>query len=140
METGYIKIRKNEKHEFIVDAKLVNGTLWLTKHEMANLFNVFVSTIGNNLRPIFKSKLLLENEVTHIHRYKDKGREFEMILYNLEALIFVSYRISSFEAKAFRRWVLKSFSQIITNENNTQSNVLIIFNGKSEKSSIMPLN
>ena len=140
METGCIKIKKNERHEFVVEARLVNGSIWMTKHEIANLFNVFVNTIGNNLRSIFKSKLLLEEEVTHNHKYKHNGRELEMVLYNLEVVIFVSYRISSFEAKAFREWVLKLFSQFINNENNKQSNVLIIFNSKSEQGSILSLN
>ena len=140
METGYIKIKENERHEFVVEAKLVNGTIWLTKHEIANLFNVFVNAVGNNLRSIFKSRMLLEDEVTHSHRYSHNGHELEMVLYNLEVIIFVSYRISSFEAKAFREWVLKSFSQFINNENNKQSNVLVIFNSKSEQGSIMSLN
>ena len=42
MERGYIKIKENETNQWIVEAKLVNCTLWLSKHEMANLFNVFL--------------------------------------------------------------------------------------------------
>ena len=68
MERGYIKIKENETNQWIVEAKLVNCTLWLSKHEMANLFNVFVNSIGNNLRAIFKSGILREEEVTKIHK------------------------------------------------------------------------
>jgi hypothetical protein len=45
MERGYIKIKENKTNQWIVEAKLVNCTLWLSKHEMANLFNVFVNSI-----------------------------------------------------------------------------------------------
>jgi len=53
MERGYIKIKENSESQLIVEAKLVNCTLWMTKHEIADLFNVFVSSVGNNLRSIF---------------------------------------------------------------------------------------
>ena len=51
MEQGYLKIKENTENQLIVEAKLVNCTLWMSKHEIADLFNVFVSSIGNNLNP-----------------------------------------------------------------------------------------
>ncbi|MDR2948019.1 MAG: hypothetical protein LBV71_02305, partial [Prevotella sp.] len=83
MERGYIKIEENGQQEFVVEAKLIDGNLWLSKHEMADLFNVFVNTIGNNLRAIFKSGVLREENVTHIHEFEHKGRECQTVLYNL---------------------------------------------------------
>lgn len=127
MERGYIKIKENETNQWIVEAKLVNCTLWLTKHEVADLFNVFVNTIGNNLRSIFKSGLLREEDVTRIHKYENNGRQCEMTLYNLEALIFVSYRVASFEAQAFREWVMKALTEYTRNDNKS-TEVLIVYN------------
>ena len=34
---------------------LENGNVWLTKHELARLFGVFIQTIDANMRSIFKS-------------------------------------------------------------------------------------
>lgn len=127
MERGYIKIKENGENQLIVEAKLVNCTLWLTKHEVADLFNVFVNTIGNNLRSIFKSGLLREEDVTRIHNYENNGRQCEMTLYNLEALIFVSYRVASFEAQAFREWVMKALTEYTRNDNKS-TEVLIVYN------------
>jgi hypothetical protein len=127
MERGYIKIKENGENQLIVEAKLVNCTLWLTKHEVADLFNVFVNTIGNNLRSIFKSGLLREEDVTRIHKYENNGRQCEMTLYNLEALIFVSYRVASFEAQAFREWVMKALTEYTRNDNKS-TEVLIVYN------------
>lgn len=110
MERGYIRIKENSENQLIVEAKLVNCTLWMTKYEIADLFNVLVSSVGNNLRSIFKSGLLREDNVAQIHKYENNGRPCEMTLYNLEALIFVSYRTASFEAKAFREWVIRALS------------------------------
>jgi Virulence protein len=132
METGYINITENDRHEFTVEAKLVNGTLWLTKHEIADLFNVFVSSIGNNFRSIFKSGLLQEENVTRIHKYENNGRQSEMTLYNLEALIFVSYRIASFEARAFREWVMKALTEYTRSKPKRETEVLIVYNLSSK--------
>jgi Virulence protein len=136
METGYINITENDRHEFTVEAKLINGTLWLTKHEIADLFNVFVSSIGNNFRSIFKSRLLQEENVTRIHKYENNGRQSEMTLYNLEALIFVSYRIASFEARAFREWVMKALTEYTRSKPKRETEVLIVYNLSSKLPSI----
>lgn len=43
-----------------VSVKLENGNVWLTKHELARLFGVFIQTIDANMRSIFKSRILNE--------------------------------------------------------------------------------
>lgn len=132
MERGYIKIKENTCHQLVVEAKLVNCTLWVTKHEIADLFNVFVSSEGNNLRAIFRSGLLHEEDVTRIHKYENNGRQCEMTLYNLEALIFVSYRIASFEAQAFREWVMKALTEYIRTKPKKEADVLIVYDLSSK--------
>ena len=132
MERGYIKIKENNENQLIVEAKLVNCTLWITKHEIAALFNVFVNTIGNNLRSIFKSGLLHTEDVTRIHKYENNGRQCEMTEYNLEALIFVSYRIASFEAQAFREWVMKALTEYTRTKPRKEAGVLIVYNLSSK--------
>lgn len=139
MERGYIKIKENNENQLIVEAKLVNCTLWLSKHEMANLFNVFVNSIGNNLRAIFKSGILREEEVTKIHKFENNGRQSEVILYNLEALIFVSYRISSYESRALREWVMKALTEYTRTKPKKEKEVLIVYN-LSSKLPVISLN
>ncbi len=41
MNKGYITIRETNHKSFVVEVKLIDGNLWLTKHEIADLFNVF---------------------------------------------------------------------------------------------------
>ena len=132
MEKGYIRIKENNENQLIIEAKLVNCTLWMTKHEIADLFNVFVNTVGNNLRSIFKSGLLREENVTRIHKYEHNGRQCEMKLYNLEALIFVSYRIASYEARAFREWVMAALTEFTRTKPKRETEVLIVYNLSSK--------
>ncbi len=139
MEQGYIHITENDKHEFSVKAKLVNGTLWMSQWQMATLFNVYTKKIESNLKAIFKAGLLRENEVSRIHTFINGGYESEQVLYNLETLIFVGFRIASFEAKAFRDWVLKAFSEYMKDDKKVP-NVLIVLDGNSKIPLITSLN
>lgn len=66
-----------------VSVKLENGNVWLTKHELARLFGVFIQAIDANMRSIFKSRILNESEAT-ITEKQDKRY---VTYYNLEAVI-----------------------------------------------------
>lgn len=106
MERGNLKIRYNDANQLIVEAKIANGILWMTKHEIADLFNVYENSIRNSLRTIFKSGILKEESVTQTLKYELNGRTCEAVLYNIEAIIHIGFRITSFEAEAFRIWVV----------------------------------
>ena len=136
MERGYIRIKENSDNQLIVEAKLVNCTLWMTKHEIADLLNVFVSSVGNNLQAIFKSDILREEDVTRIHKSENNGRQCEVTEYNLEALIFVSYRIASYEARVFREWAIKALTEYTRKKHEKEADVLIVYNLSSKLSDI----
>lgn len=125
---GHISISENDQGKWIVEARLVDGDLWLTKHQMADLLGVYVNTIGNNLRAIFNSGIIHEDKVSHIYKYESGGKEYRTTLYNLEALIFVSYRIKSFQARAFREWVTK---RVVGQTGNARVSVFVQYDGKS---------
>jgi hypothetical protein len=105
METGRIKIIMGEGKTPSVEAQLVNNNLWISAWEIARLFNVFNQKIEMNLRSIFKSHLLWEEDVSFTYRYTDKGVEKQTVYYNLEVLFFFDYRIATSEAKVFRQFV-----------------------------------
>lgn len=141
MERGYINITENERHEFTVEAKLINGTVWLSEWQIASIFNVYTKKIEANIRSIFRLGLLNEQEVTHIRAFENHGCKKEEVLYNLEVIIFISFKITSFEAKAFREWIFKAFREHVWNDSNDKvSNVLIVRNGNSNYPIITSLN
>lgn len=135
MEHGYIKIKENDANQLTVDVKLVNCTLWMTQHEIADLFGVFVSSVDTNLRAIFKSGLLEEEKVTQTYQYKHKNRECIMTLYNLEVLLFISYRLLSPQAQAFREWVMQALTK-----QKKESQTLIIYNVSSKHTDTVALS
>jgi hypothetical protein len=105
MEKGSIKFIYEEGKTPSVEATLVRNNLWLTVNEMARLLGCFVQTINANLQSIFKEHLLWENDCSYCNRYIDKGLEKQTMYYNLETLIFLSYRINTLETKVFRQFV-----------------------------------
>ena len=117
MEKGYIRIINEEGKAPAIEAQLVDNTLYMMKFEMMHFFNVYGQKIEMNLRSIFKSGLLNEREVTYSHRYTENGIEIESIYYNLEVLIFLSYRIGTFEAKIFRQFVNSALREHLHKEN-----------------------
>lgn len=127
MERGYINIKNEFGSVPSVEVKLANGTLWLTKYQIAHLFDVFTNTVGNNLRAIFKSKILWEQDVCRADSYTDdKGNTCYSELYNLEVLLFLSYRINSANTKLFREWIYQAIKD--SQKKGQRNDIVLVFN------------
>jgi hypothetical protein len=124
MERGFIKINIEEGKTPSVEAHLINNNLWLTKNEMARLFNCYVAKIEANLRSIFKSNLLFEQDCTYCNRYIDKGIEKQTMFYNMEVLIFISYRVNSLEAKIFRQFLNSALREHLQKKKTTETKLV----------------
>ncbi|MDR0873141.1 MAG: hypothetical protein LBN27_06685 [Prevotellaceae bacterium] len=128
MRKGNIKFIYEDGKTPLLEVELANNNLWLTKFEMAHLLNCFVQKVDANLRSIFKEKLLWENEVCHNNRYTDNnGKEHQMMYYNMEVLIFMSYRINTLEAKVFRQFVNSSLREKLRRDNMSETNFAGLF-------------
>jgi len=121
METGSIKIINEEGKTPSVEAELINNTLWISKYEIAKLFNCFPQKVEANLRSIFKSHLLWEEDCTYNHRYTYKGVERQCLYYNMDVLIFLSYRIGTFETRIFREFINDSFREHLKKKDKQQN-------------------
>jgi len=77
--------------------------IWMTQHELADLFQCFVAKVNANVRSILKSGVLDETKVCRTYRYKD-GNSIEQ--YGLEMIVALSFRIRSYNADAFREFIV----------------------------------
>lgn len=135
METGYIKFIDIETDSPIIEVKIVNGTVWMTVNEMADLFGIYTPTINKHLKAIFKDGLLRESDVTKEYRYaRNKKEEYIRTYYNLEIIIFLSFRIQSLYTKAFREWILNAFCGY--GKTKTEPEVIILFNLNTRNSTL----
>ncbi len=82
----------------------VAGTVWMTKHQIADLFGCFVAKVVSNIATILKSGVLDENRVCRFHRYKDGGG---VELFSLEMITALAFRIDTRNADIFRWWLME---------------------------------
>ena len=60
METGklYMQYRENGQPEVVFEP--VNGTVWLTANQIAQLLGCYVVKVASNIKVIFKSEIFQE--------------------------------------------------------------------------------
>jgi hypothetical protein len=97
MNTTSIKIEEGR-----VIIRSIAGGVWLTQHEIADIFGVFISAINSNIRSILKNEILREDMVC---RHKDNGNGNILTLYNLEMITALAFRLKSRQAQYFREWI-----------------------------------
>ncbi len=90
-----------------------NQTVWLTQREMAQLFDVSTDNVGLHLKNIFADSELEENSVTEESSVTAAdGKRYRTLLYHLDAILAVGYRVRSPRGVQFRRWastILKDY-------------------------------
>lgn len=102
-----------------LDVKLENETVWLTKEQMATLFDRDRSVISRHIKNIFEEGELNEKEVCAFFAHttphgalRGKTQTSEQIFYNLDVIISIGYRVKSKRGTQFRIWansVLKDY-------------------------------
>lgn len=97
-----------------IEARYEDHTVWLSQKIMSELFEVDVRTINEHLRNVFDSGELGEKSVIRNFRITAAdGKNYNVMHYNLDAIISVGYRVNSVRATQFRQWatsVLRDFA------------------------------
>lgn len=109
MKHGTILIRSTNSDKIQVHLELSeDGTVWMTKNEIASLFNVYRSSVEASLKLVFKYDGLLEKTVKK-EEFQTLGNVQKCIVeyFNLEVIIALSYRLDSYPCIHFRQWVAK---------------------------------
>lgn len=100
-----------------IQVVIKDETLWCTQRAMAELFGVGVPAISKHLNNIFEDKELQKEatvskmEIVQVEGTREVKRTSEF--YNLDAIIAVGYRVSSFKATRFRQWATKVLHEYI---------------------------
>jgi hypothetical protein len=80
-----------------------DGTVWMTKNEIASLFNVYHSSVEVNLKLLFKFYGFLEKTVKKEgHQTLGNGQKCIVEYFNLEVITALSYRLDSYPCIHFR--------------------------------------
>lgn len=97
-----------------VEAILSDETVWLSQEQMALLFGVQKAAISKHLKNIFDSGELLSNSVVSVlETTASDGKKYQVMYYNLDAIISVGYRVNSTRATQFRIWATTTLKEFI---------------------------
>lgn len=111
--TSRILIYKTHQGESRVEVIFNGQTFWLTQKRMSDLYGVDVSTINYHLGQIFETgELQKEAVIRKFPITAADGKDYDTMVYNLDAIIAVGYRVNSYQATQFRIWataVLKEY-------------------------------
>ena len=112
-----ILLYKTKQGEARVEVVFNNETFWMSQKRMAEFYDVDVRTINYHLTQIFESGELEESAtIRKIGIVQTEGnREVNrpQMLYNLDAIIAVGYRVNSYQATQFRIWATSILKEMI---------------------------
>ena len=115
--TAEFLIFQAETKEQGIEVMYAEETIWCTQKAMAALFDVGVPAISKHLANVFETgELKEEATISKMETVQLEGnREVRrtVVMYKLDAIITVGYRVNSIRATQFRQWatsVLREFA------------------------------
>jgi hypothetical protein len=105
--------------EIELDVSVDSETVWLNRHQISELFDRDIKTIGKHINNVFKEKEL--EKISTVANFaivqNEGGRDVTRNIdyYNLDIIISVGYRVKSKRGVQFRQWATKILKQYITN-------------------------
>jgi len=115
--TAEFLIFQLENKEQGVEVMYADETIWCTQKAMAALFDVGVPAISKHLANVFEAGELNEeatiSKMETVQQEGDRAVKRSVVMYKLDAIIAVGYRVNSIRATQFRQWataVLRQFA------------------------------
>ena len=110
-EEQKIVIYQTEDGQTQIDVRLENETVWLTQAQMAQLFKSSRTNVLEHIQHIYEDEEL-EKEATcrNFRQVRQEGKRTvnrTIIMYNLDMIISVGYRVNSKRGVRFRQWANK---------------------------------
>lgn len=105
MSEGELILYSTEDGAATIGLRAIDGTVWLTQLEMAELFDTSKQNISLHINNILSDgELLAEAVVKDSLTTAADGKAYRTNVYNLDAILAVGYRVRSPRGTQFRRW------------------------------------
>ena len=96
-----------------LDVRFENETVWLNRHQMAELFGRDIKTIGKHIANAMSEELSRDDSVVaKFATTANDGKTYMVEYYNLDVILSVGYRVKSPNGILFRHWantILKNY-------------------------------
>ena len=105
MSEGELILYNTEDGAATIGLRAIDGTVWLTQLEMAELFDTSKQNISLHINNILsEGELAEESVVKESLTTAADGKAYRTKVYNLDAILAVGYRVRSPRGTQFRRW------------------------------------
>lgn len=114
-----IEIYKSPDNRIELQVNLEDETVWLTQKQMAILFDKDLMTVNEHVENIYTENEL--EEVSTIRKsliVQTEGKRAvkrEVLIYNLDVIISVGYRVNSKRGTEFRQWATRRLENHLVN-------------------------
>lgn len=113
-DTSPIAIYTSEDNTISLEVKMSGETVWLSQAQMATLFGRDRTVVARHINNCFKEGELDKNITCakFAHMGIDGDQTYETMMYNLDVIISVGYRVKSINGTRFRQWanrILKDY-------------------------------
>lgn len=111
MMKNEIVLFQDDSLELKVNVSPEQDTVWLSRNQMAELFDRDIKTIGKHINNVLREELD-SSVVAKFATTADDGKTYQVEHYNLDMIISVGYRVKSKRGIAFRKWansILKDY-------------------------------
>lgn len=105
MSEGELILYSTEDGAATIGLRAIDGTVWLTQLEMAELFDTSKQNVSLHVSNILSDgELVAESVVKESLTTAADGKAYRTKVYNLDAILAVGYRVRSPRGTQFRRW------------------------------------
>ena len=113
-QNSEILIYQTEDKKTRIQTRLQDETVWLNRHQMAELFDRDVKTIGKHINNVFnEGELDKDSVVAKFATTAEDRKTYQVEYYNLDVIISVGYRVKSHRGTQFRKWATERLKEYI---------------------------
>ncbi len=114
MSEGQLILYRTQDGLIQISLRELDGTVWLTQAEMAELFATTKQNISLHLKNLFEDSELVEvSVVKETLTTAADGKSYQTLFYNLDAILAVGYRIRSDRGTQFRQWATTTLREYL---------------------------
>lgn len=113
-DNGELILYRTEDGRTDIHLRAADGTVWLTQAEMAELFETSKQNISLHIRKIFAEEELAEEAVVKFYlTTATDGKRYKTMIYRLDLILAVGFRVRSPRGVQFRRWAGTSLAEYL---------------------------
>ena len=106
-----ITIYKTDDGKTRVEVRFEDENVWLTQAQMAELFDRDQSVISKHIKNVFSEREL--DEKSNMQNLHTAISDKPVVLYSLDVIISVGYRVRSLRGTQFRKWATERLREYL---------------------------